>query len=74
MFDVHYNVSKDNITTKSSEVKNMEEQKTYFEKEKEDSVDFAKIIKKIPENRKRDARLILEGFALCAESEKKMVV
>lgn len=52
----------------------MEEQKTYFEKEKEDSVDFAKIIKKIPENRKRDARLILEGFALCAESEKKMVV
>lgn len=48
-------------------------EKTFLESEMEDARDFAEIIKKIPEGRKKDAKFILEGFALCASSEQAAV-
>ena len=35
--------------------------------------EFAEVLRRIPKSRKREARMMLEGFALCAESEKKVV-
>ncbi|MCI5868953.1 MAG: hypothetical protein MR224_05510 [Dorea sp.] len=49
-------------------------EKTFLEREKEDCEDFAKVLRRIPKERKKDARLVLEGFALCAEMEGKKVV
>lgn len=54
-------------------MKEQKTEKTFIEKEKEDCREFAEVLKRIPTNRKREAKALLEGFALCAESEKMVV-
>lgn len=51
-----------------------EKEKTFLEREKEDCKDFADVLRRIPKERKKEARFMLEGFALCAELENKKVV
>ena len=54
----------------------MEEKKmdqTFLDKENDDCKEIAEVLRRIPKSRKREARMMLEGFALCAESEKKVV-
>lgn len=48
-------------------------EKTFLEKEREECEGFAEILKRIPEHKKKEAKAMLDGFALCAEMEEKKV-
>lgn len=50
------------------------DERTFIEKEKDDCKDFADVLRRIPKERKKEARFMLEGFALCAELENKKEV
>lgn len=41
--------------------------KTFLERERKDSEEMIEILRKVPENRKREVFGIIRGFALCAE-------
>lgn len=42
-----------------------------IEEIREDGKDFAELAKKIPNDKKREALRLLEGFVLCAESHNR---
>lgn len=44
-----------------------------IEEIREDGKDFAELAKKIPNDKKREALRLLEGFVLCAESHNRKV-